>query len=177
MARGIGELRLRPTDVGALVRQVVEQSEATGERFIHVDAESVVASVEPAKVERIVENLISNAVRHTSPETLIWVAVRCEQDGVLIAVDDNGLGIPEELRETIFEPFRQGANVAAHAPGVGIGLSLVARFAELHNGRAWVEASPEGGASFRVWLPMGSAVTPATGYSHSMVTGGLELPR
>jgi signal transduction histidine kinase len=53
----------------------------------------------------------------------------------------------------VFEPFRQGPTESVHAPGVGVGLSLVARFAELHGGRAWVEDRPGGGASFRVFLP------------------------
>ena len=73
--------------------------------------------------------------------------------GVLIAVEDDGPGVPVELREAIFEPFRQGPTASPHSPGTGIGLSLVARFAELHGGRAWVEDREGGGASFRVFLP------------------------
>jgi len=70
-------------------------------------------------------------------------------------VEDAGPGVPAELRETIFRPFEQGPERSAHSPGVGIGLSLVGRFASLHGGRAWVEDRPGGGASFRVWLPDG----------------------
>lgn len=57
------------------------------------------------------------------------------------------------MREAIFEPFYRGSEDHSYAPGTGIGLSLVARFAELHGGRAWVENRPGGGASFRVLLP------------------------
>jgi signal transduction histidine kinase len=61
--------------------------------------------------------------------------------------------VEASLRPVIFEPFRQGASpAAARGVGVGIGLSLVARFAELHGGRAWVEDREGGGASFRVFL-------------------------
>jgi two-component system sensor histidine kinase MtrB len=102
-----------------------------------------------------VENLLVNAARHTPPDCTIWVKVVPEDGGVLITVEDQGAGVPEELRETIFEPFRQGPGAPAHSPGVGIGLSLVARFAELHAGRAWVEERPGGGASFKVFLPDG----------------------
>jgi signal transduction histidine kinase len=73
-------------------------------------------------------------------------------DGALIVVEDHGPGIPDELREQIFEPFRQGPNAQAHAPGVGIGLSLVARFAEMHGGRAWYEPRGGGGSSFHVLI-------------------------
>ena len=54
---------------------------------------------------------------------------------------------------SIFQPFHQGRNIADHAPGSGIGLALVAQFASLHGGRAWVQDRPGGGASFRVFLP------------------------
>jgi len=81
--------------------------------------------------------------------------VRAHDGGVLIVVEDAGRGVPAELRETIFRPFEQGPERSAHSPGVGIGLSLVGRFASLHGGRAWVEDRPGGGASFRVWLPDG----------------------
>jgi signal transduction histidine kinase len=83
----------------------------------------------------------------------VWVRVARRGDGVLLAVEDAGGGVPRELRASLFEPFRQGPGASAHAPGVGIGLSLVARFAELHGGRAWVQDRPGGGASFRVQLP------------------------
>ena len=57
-----------------------------------------------------------------------------------------------ELKDAIFEPFRQGPGPASTSPGVGVGLSLVARFAELHGGRAWVEDRPGGGALVQVLL-------------------------
>jgi two-component system sensor histidine kinase MtrB len=72
---------------------------------------------------------------------------------VLLVVEDEGPGVPAELREQVFQPFRKGRNVADHAPGSGIGLALAARFASLHGGRAWVQDRPGGGASFRVFLP------------------------
>jgi two-component system sensor histidine kinase MtrB len=115
--------------------------------------EPVVAWVDPAKVERVVENLLTNAGRHTTPDTPVWVRVVRRDEGVLLTVEDAGGGVPRELRAALFEPFRQGPAAAAHAPGVGIGLSLVARFAELHGGRAWVQDRPGGGASFQVLLP------------------------
>jgi signal transduction histidine kinase len=114
--------------------------------------------VDGAKVERIVENLLANAVRHTSVGTQIWIRVNASDDGVLIAVEDAGPGVPEDLRIAVFEPFRQGTE-GGPSPGVGIGLSLVARFSELHGGRAWVEEREGGGASFRVFLPGGPSGT------------------
>ncbi len=157
--RGIVDPQYRTTDVGALSRRTIESLDALADRSIMVFAEPVVISVDPAKVERIVENLLMNAARHTKHDRTIWLRVRPEGNGVLIAVEDDGPGVPEELREAIFEPFRQGPTSSPHSPGTGIGLSLVGRFAELHGGRAWVEEREGGGASFRVFLPAGEAVS------------------
>ena len=155
--RGIMEPRRRPTDVAALVRRTVENSDILGTRPVRVSAQLVVVSVDAPKVERIVENLLANAARHTPPGTTIWVGVAPQQDGVLITIEDDGPGITENLRESIFEPFRQGPGTPSHSPGVGIGLSLVAKFAELHGGHAWVDDRPGGGASFKVFLPGAAA--------------------
>ena len=102
-------------------------------------------------VERIVENLLANAAKHTPGDSRIWVRVERREGGALIVVEDDGPGVPAEDREAIFEPFRRGA-VPARSAGMGVGLALVARFAELHGGRAWVEEREGGGASFRVFL-------------------------
>jgi PAS domain S-box-containing protein len=155
--RGILEPRRRPTDVAALVRRTVEGSEVLGTRPVRIEAGLVVVSVDAPKVERIVENLLANAAKHTPPRTTVWIRVLPEPGGVVIAVEDEGPGVSEELRESIFEPFYQGPERPSHAPGVGIGLSLVHRFAALHGGRAWVEDRPGGGASFRVFLPESAA--------------------
>jgi signal transduction histidine kinase len=109
-------------------------------------------NVDPPKVERIVDNLIANAVRHTPDGTPIEVRVEDAPRGIVIAVDDAGPGIAPIERDVVFEPFRRGSDSGGR-PGAGVGLSLVAQFAELHGGRVWVEQSPAGGAAFRVLLP------------------------
>jgi PAS domain S-box-containing protein len=151
LTRGIVEPHCRPTDVAALVRRVVESADLDG-RAVEVRTEPAEASVDAAKVERIVENLVTNAARHTPSGSPMWVRVQPHADGVEIAVEDAGPGIPDELKHAVFDPFSRGPVIDA-APGTGIGLSLVARFAELHGGRAWVEDRPGGGSSFHVFLP------------------------
>jgi signal transduction histidine kinase len=127
---------------------------------VFVDLAQVEIAIDPAKVERIVENLLVNASRHTPPGTPIWVRVdRCD-DGALLTVADAGPGVPAEQRERIFQPFHRGPGDAGHAPGSGVGLALVARFAGLHGGRAWVEPRAGGGACFRVLLPDSSDAAP-----------------
>ena len=161
LRRGVLEPQRRLVDVGGLARTVVEEAQLEPGR-IEVDASPVVAPVDGPKVERILENLVANAVKHNAPGTRIWVTVRSEDGGVLILVEDEGTGIRDDLKGAVFEPFRQGDEVRKHAPGAGIGLSLVALFADLHGGRAWVEDRQGGGACFRVFLPTDPATGTAT---------------
>ncbi|MFL5766693.1 MAG: PAS domain-containing protein, partial [Actinomycetota bacterium] len=153
LARGIVEPKLHPSDISMLVPRIVHESEVSSTREVIVEATPVVVPVDASKLERIVENLLSNTVRHTPANSRVWVRVEPADDGAVIAVEDEGAGIEPEYRAAIFEPFRQGPNAPTHSPGVGVGLSLVARFAELHGGRAWVEERDGGGSSFRVFLP------------------------
>jgi PAS domain S-box-containing protein len=151
--RGILEPRRFPVDLDGLIRELVERTDALGGRGIEIVSSRCIANVDATKVERMVENLLTNAVRHTPKGARIWVRTCCEPDGATIAVEDDGPGVPDEVKESIFEPFRRGPDTSQ--PGSGIGLSLVARFAELHGGRAWVQDREGGGASFRIFLPTG----------------------
>jgi len=153
LARGIVTPQLDDTDVGALVGRVAAESELVPQDRLVTQLAEVVQPIDAAKVERIVENLLANAVRHASATATVLVRVEADPAGVVIAVEDDGPGVPEELRETIFEPFRQGPDAPRHSPGVGVGLTLVRRFAELQGGRAWVQERHGGGASFRVFVP------------------------
>jgi PAS domain S-box-containing protein len=155
LARGVIEPKLQEIAVGRLVSLLVWDSDTMAGREVHVDTRSVTAWIDPQMVSRIVENLLMNATRHTPADCQVWIKVLPEGDDVLIVVEDDGPGIPEEHRRSIFEPFEHGPMTSVHNPGVGVGLSLVARFAELHHGTAWVEEREGGGASFRVRIPRG----------------------
>jgi signal transduction histidine kinase len=164
LTRGVVEPRRERIDLGELVAGVVDQAQAdlVGDHPVHVDLESVEIAVDSAKVERIVENLLVNASRHTPPGTPIWVRVDRRTPGALLTVADAGPGVPVEQRERIFQPFHRGPGEASHAPGSGVGLALVAQFAGLHGGRAWVEPRIGGGACFQVLLPDSPAGAPRT---------------
>jgi PAS domain S-box-containing protein len=155
LSRGMLDPDRRPVDLGELVGRVVKDtgSELLGDRPVSLETSRVVLAVDAAKVERMVENLLANAARHTSADTAVWVRVEPCAGGALIVVEDAGPGVPAEAREAIFQPFHRGPSITAYAPGSGIGLALVAQFAAMHGGRAWVEERPQGGASFRVFLP------------------------
>lgn len=149
--RGKVHPQRKPTDVGALARRVVAESAQLDEHPVRVVAEPLTVELDPGKVERVIENLLVNAARHTPPGTAVLVQVSERPDGVELVVEDNGPGVPDELKGVLFEPFRQGEESSAR--GMGIGLSLVQRFAELHGGTARIEDAAAGGARFVVTLP------------------------
>jgi PAS domain S-box-containing protein len=164
LGRGVVEPRRERIDLGEFVATVVDQAQAdlVGDHPVFVDLAPVQIAVDSAKVERIVENLLVNASRHTPPGTPIWVRVDRRDPGALLTVADAGPGVPVEQRERIFQPFHRGPSAASHSPGSGVGLALVAQFAGLHGGRAWVEPRAGGGACFQVLLPDSpEAVPPA----------------
>jgi PAS domain S-box-containing protein len=152
--RRVVEPHPRPTELRATVARVLELLAIDG-RTVEVDLNDAVASVDTAHLERIVENLVANATKHTPAESPIWIRSEQRDDGVVLVVEDAGPGVPAELQTEIFEPFRRG-DAKSHSPGTGIGLTLVARFAALNGGRAWVEERRGGGASFHVLLPRGT---------------------
>jgi signal transduction histidine kinase len=151
LAQGVIEPRRVLTDVSELIRTVVQDTHVAEQRDVHIDSPPFLIEIDAAKVERIVENLIVNSMRH-STGTDLWITSVPEQDGMLLVVEDNGLGVRPDLREQIFERFKR-AGSQSHSPGVGVGLAIVSNFAKLHGGRAWVEDRDGGGASFRVFLP------------------------
>jgi Histidine kinase-, DNA gyrase B-, and HSP90-like ATPase len=86
-------------------------------------------------------------------DTPVWIRADRQGTGLRLAVEDAGPGVPSEMRTSVFERFRHGETAPTYAPGLGIGLSLVLRLAQLHGGTAWVEDRPGGGSSFQVTLP------------------------
>jgi signal transduction histidine kinase len=155
LARGTLDPDRQRVDLGELVSRIVTDTapELLDGHPVSVAAAPVLLAVDPPQVERIVENLLANAARHTPAGTPVWVRVQAHTGGALMVVEDAGPGVPAEVRQEIFQPFRQGPTITAHAPGSGIGLALVAHFAGMHGGRAWVQERPQGGASFCVFLP------------------------
>lgn len=152
LTRGTIQPRMAETDISRLIQTVVDHS--VSERDVHVDVdEELCATVDPALTERILENLVVNAQKHTPIGTKIFVAGRRRGCDLHLIVEDDGTGVPDDIKQRIFEPFEQGDVKGGTRPGTGVGLALVAKFTSLQGGRAWVEDRRGGGASFRVVLP------------------------
>jgi signal transduction histidine kinase len=150
LQRGVADLTFLPVDVGALLREIVGDPDLVTEHRLTLDVAPVTVDADAGMLARIVENLLVNATKHTPPGSQIWVRVERRDDGLELIVEDDGPGIPEADRGVVFEAFSQGSDATA---GSGIGLTLVARFTELHGGRVWVEDRAGGGASFHVTIP------------------------
>jgi two-component system sensor histidine kinase PrrB len=115
-----------------------------------VPAPTVIIVGLPAGLRLAVDNAIANAVKHGGA-TRVQLSAVSSRAGVEIAIDDDGVGIPEEERHVVFERFSRGST--ASVSGSGLGLALVAQQAELHGGTAVLQASPLGGARLLLRLP------------------------
>ncbi len=112
--------------------------------------ETVIADLDAGLMARIVDNLLSNAVHHSPPDSSVQVDIAVGPGEVVLTVADTGPGVPDDLKEGVFRAFERGPGRSA---GLGLGLFIVRRFAEIQGGRAWVEDTPGGGATFRVSFP------------------------
>jgi PAS domain S-box-containing protein len=147
---------LQDTDVSALVRFLASHfAVLAAERKIEyvVDAdEACVAAVDPDKLQRVLMNLLGNAFKFTGGR------VRCslrQTQEIMISVDDSGPGVKPELRQAIFERFRQGdGGVNRRVGGTGLGLAIAKEFVEMHKGRIEVLDSDLGGARFQITIPL-----------------------
>jgi len=109
--------------------------------------------VDAPKIERIIENLVMNAVRHTDPDVGIWVRVWPQDGGAVIAVEDDGPGVPLELRHDIFEAVPTGTDVVRARPRDGH-RAVAGRDVRGPARRPGLgPRSRKGGPSFRVFLP------------------------
>ena len=158
-------LDLAPLDLAALLAEVEartrELRERSGAAFAWTVAEGVGPLVSDAsKLRIILTNLVGNAFKFTT-DGRVTVHVGEERDAVEIAVRDTGIGIPPEVQQAIFEPFRQAdVTIGAQYGGVGLGLFIVQRLVDALGGEVAVESAVGEGATFRVRLPKSAAAAP-----------------
>ena len=147
----------RPIDLADAVHHAVSVLQGTGEskqHLVEVDAESVGVSVDPTRLEQILVNLLTNAVKFSPTGSTVSISARRDDSEVIVSVADEGPGIAPEEQKRIFDRFYQSQNGNRHARGTGIGLTIAQRFTAQHGGRIWVESEPNHGATFSFTLPV-----------------------
>lgn len=158
---GGSPLRSTPVDVSQVVDQTVARHQllrpprgirVVVDRHPTTDAPSIVQGDE-AKLERLLDNLISNAVKFSPDGGYVHVNVTDDGRDVEIRVSDEGPGLPAEQLEAVFSPFHRAPS-AVTIPGVGLGLTIVKQITERHGGRVHVESILGAGAVFIVRLPL-----------------------
>jgi signal transduction histidine kinase len=154
------EWSMRQVELSMLVDETVDamRPEARAQR---VDVRSELedphlsARANPEKIQRVLLNLLRNAIRHTPADGSVTVRAEAGHDAVLIEVADTGDGIAADAREHVFEPFYRGPQDAARdSDGAGLGLTICRAIVETHGGRIWIAAS-ERGTRVRFSLPNG----------------------
>ena len=125
------------------------------ELIFDTDAEEKIIACDPDNIERIMLNLLSNALKFTGEGGSINVTMYDKGDNILISVKDSGIGIPKEKVGIIFERFRQvDKSLTRGHEGSGIGLSLVKSLVEIHGGNISVQSDPGKGSEFIIQLPV-----------------------
>ncbi|WP_236038398.1 sensor histidine kinase [Ktedonobacter robiniae] len=150
-------VHLASCELGCLCRRIVEEQQALVDRSIdlRLPADPVTVQVDDRRFSQVVSNLVSNALKYSPKNTPILVEVSQRPGEVILAVNNESPVLTKEQQETLFEPFYRSPEAQSSAtPGWGLGLAICKEIVVLHNGRIWVESSPEKGTTFFVALPL-----------------------
>lgn len=155
---GVLRLHKQPVQIERIVRKVVDQAKRRGGDFrfrarFPLDLPSV--PVAPHRIEQVLRNLVENAVKYSPNGGRITVSGEVDGDRLVVSVADEGMGIPGEHIDRVFEPFYQvDGSTTRRVGGSGLGLAICRGFVEAHGGEIWVESEPDRGSTFRFSLPL-----------------------
>lgn len=153
------ELKLEPVNLNDLLSDVLEsmqpQARAKGISLQGIFSEDLpIIKAELVKIQRVLYNLVQNAIRHTPASGSISLVTKAVPQGVQIDVTDTGEGIaPEDLPHIFDQFFRSEKSRSRETGGSGLGLSIAKRIVEAHNGQIWVNSRPGQGTQFSFILP------------------------
>ncbi len=115
---------------------------------------TVFVSIDKKWFQRIIDNLIANAIKHNPPDTAITVSISMiEQYLVIINIEDNGIGMNNETLDKLFQRYYRGTNTNDDGSGTGLGLAITKQLVQLHNGSIQVKSTPNKGTKIRIILP------------------------
>jgi signal transduction histidine kinase len=171
--------RPRPLEFGELMRDLegrfVDQLGDQHRLLVEIDPEPCPVLVDQDRIEQTLSNLLDNAAKYSPPGSDVCLSVRRRDDGVLLRVQDHGLGLPTGSEELIFEASGRAANTE-HVPGLGLGLHICRIIVERHGGRIWATSDgDQRGTTVSVWLPFADASPLPTGDVQQRLTNQLSL--
>jgi two-component system sensor histidine kinase KdpD len=141
--------------VDELVSRALDALGAEASRVsVALDGEAPLVRVDAAQLERVLANVLENALRFSSPPDPVELVVSSTGDDVLVRITDHGPGLEAESLERIFEPFEHGRG---GREGTGLGLAIARGFAEVNGSRLWAEPRPGSGAAFVLAMPSAAA--------------------
>jgi PAS domain S-box-containing protein len=152
-------LQKEPTDVRDIAQTVVEK--LRGKSSIHrliVDIPTglPIVDVDPLRAERVLYNLVDNAIKYSPNGGEVKIAARQEKDNLAVSVSDHGMGISKEDQQRLFQKFqRLDVMIKRSIQGVGLGLNVCRILVEAHGGQIWVESSKGKGSTFYFTIPLG----------------------
>jgi two-component system phosphate regulon sensor histidine kinase PhoR len=141
----------------ALVRQVVDEfGERVRDYNVRIDFEEDVPFVmsDPVKMHQILSNLVDNAFKYSPEGSTVRIHGERRDDTVVVTIEDNGCGVPEELQQRIFDRFYQvDQSTTRKIGGTGLGLYICRKLADAVDGKVWLERSDENGSAFSMSVP------------------------
>jgi len=162
----LGRFALERTEVEVdhLTEDIVEQLRLALEHHpIELLAEPGLPHVmlDRLRFEQLLTNLVDNAAKHSPEHTPISIHLARADDGIAIAVEDHGSGIPAAEIPMLFDRYYQTSRSRSKRSGLGLGLYIVKGIVDAHEGKIWVESQPGRGTTFHLWFPAGPRVQPA----------------
>ncbi len=160
MKAGAFKLDLREVEIKAFILNTLEQHtqdfiDRDIDLRVKLDIDDVKAEVDPRQLERVLDNLVVNAIKYTSVGGKIFVEADVSGGEIVFSVMDSGVGIPKEHLEHIFDEFYQAGQKVKGVKGTGLGLTIAKQIVEAHGGRIWVESKPQVGTVFAFAIPLG----------------------
>jgi signal transduction histidine kinase len=158
--KGKMNLKIRPLDVHELINNVVRNfiiqvKNRNGQIVKNLDANYSIVNVDEVHFANVILNLLDNAIKYCTVQPNISVTTFNKKDGIIIQVQDNGMGIKKEDQKRIFEKFYRVPTGNVHnVKGFGLGLSYVKKIVEEHNGKITIDSELNVGTKFEIYLPV-----------------------